>query len=201
MTTVDMVYHHDFHPPDEVRVFAVPAAAIRRRDDTALVYDVLLDDRVLRHYAFTDHWFAANCTLDRCGRFVTEPGPIDWCFNCDITTPLLSVGRNVYTVDLALDVLVGPDGYAHIVQDEDDFTCAVESRWLSVEEQVGARRGMEELLCIIAGAGLVTYLERVFPFGAMSDPVVPPRMTTLRAAEVPLFHSSIRGAYGGRKHV
>lgn len=109
MTTVDMVYHHDFHPPDEVRVFAVPAAAIRRWDDATLVYDVLLDGLVLRHYAFMDHWFAVNCTLDRRGQFVTELDPIDWCFNCDITTPLFSVGSNVYTVDLALDVLVGPD--------------------------------------------------------------------------------------------
>ena len=199
MTSVDMVYHHDFHPPDEVRVFAVPASAIRLRDDATLVYDVLIDDLVLRHYAFTDRWFAVNCTLDRRGRFVTETGLIDWCFNCDITTPLFGVGSNVYTVDLALDVLVGPDGHTHRVQDEDDFTCAVENRWLSVEEQVGARRGLEGLLRIIEGAGLVAYLERAFPFGAISDPVAPPPMTTLHAAEVPLVHRSIRGAYVGRK--
>jgi hypothetical protein len=131
---------------------------------------------------------------------VTEPGPIAWCFNCDITTPLLSVGKNVYSIDLALDVLVGPDGHSHIVKDEDDFTHASENRWLTVEEQVGARGGLDALLGIIDAGGLVAYLDRVFPFGAISDPIVPPPMTTRGVGEIPLFHRNPRGAFAGRKH-
>jgi hypothetical protein len=193
------LYHHDFHPPEEVRVFAVPISGLRRWDDVAAVYDVRLDDLVLRHYAFTDHWFAVNCTLDLGGRFVTEPGPIDWCFNCDISTPLFSAGNKLYSVDLSLDVLVGPNGRTYVVKDEDDFTRAIENEWLTVEEEAGARSGLAELLGIIKGNGLVAFLEKAFPFGEVTGSVRPPPMTKPRLAEVPLLHRDIRAAYFGRR--
>lgn len=68
-----------------------------------------------------------------------------------------------------------------------------------MKEQVGAHLGLNELLRIIEDAGLVAYLEHVFPFGAISNPVVAPPMTALRAVEAPLFQSTIRGRYAGRK--
>lgn len=183
---------HDFHPPDEVRVFAVPAAAIRRSDSSAIVYDLRINDLILRHYAFLDRWFAVNCTLNLDGHFIAEDGPISWCFNCDITTPLVNIGSNLYTVDLALDVLVGPDGQTHIVKDEDDFLRATRQGWLSDVEQRGARAGLDDLLTIIRTTSLVAYLNEEYPFGLIVDAVVAPSMMICRYVEVPEFRR-IRG--------
>lgn len=119
--------HHDFHPPEEVRIFVTSVSGLRRCDEDAVVYEVPVDGLVLRHYSFYDRWFAVNCTLDPSGGFATEPGPIDWCFNCDVTSPLFSVGRDLYSIDLFLDVLVGPDGRMHVTKDEDDLTNAIEN--------------------------------------------------------------------------
>ncbi len=191
--------HHDCHPPEEVRVFAASVSGVRRWDEKAVVYDVPLDGLVLRHYSFYDRWFAVNCTLDAGGRFATEPGPIDWCFNCDVTSPLFSVGRDLYSVDLSLDVLVGPDGRTHVIKDEDDLACAAENGWLLPEEQAGARHGLEQLLEVIQGPGLVAFLEEVSPFQAMSDGATPPPMAKLRLADVPLLHPDTRCTYFGRR--
>ncbi len=191
--------HYDFHPPEDVRVFTTSVSGLRRSDEKAVVYDVPLDGLVLRHYAFYDRWFAVNCTLDARGRFVTEPGPIDWCFNCDITSPLFSVGKDLYSVDLFLDVLVGPDVRMHVTKDEDDLAHAIENGWLMAEEQAGARRGLEQLVEIMEGSGLVAFLEQVCPFQAMDDSTTPPPMTKLRLAEVPLLRSETRGTYFGRR--
>ena len=93
--------------PDDLTLWTVPAQGIRRWDEEALVYDVGYGGTVLRHYAFYHRWYAINCTLDRDGQFVTEQGPIDWCFNIDIGTPLFTRDNAAYDVDLCLDVLVG----------------------------------------------------------------------------------------------
>src|SRR5947209_14267489 len=96
---------HTLCLPEDLTLWTVPTGAIRRWDETVQVYDVLVESgRVLRHYAFYDRWFEVNCTLDDRGRFVTEPGPIDWCFNIDVCTPLFSTGNRGYSVDLCLDV-------------------------------------------------------------------------------------------------
>ncbi len=191
--------HHDFHPPEEVQVFAASMSGLRRWDEKAVVYDVPLDGLMLRHYAFYDRWFAVNCTLERSGAFAMEPGPIDWCFNCDITSPLFSVGKDLYSVDLFLDVLVGPDGRTHVTKDEDDLVHAIENGWLLAEEQAGAQRGLEQLVEIMEGPGLVAFLEQVSSFQALDDSTTPPPMTKLRLAEVPLLHLGTRGAYFGRR--
>lgn len=74
--------YYNLHEPDDLRVFPVPLAALRRWDDQRLVYDVRHGDLVLRHYAFSHYWFEVNCVLDLSGAFVPEHGPIDWSFNC-----------------------------------------------------------------------------------------------------------------------
>ncbi len=193
------LHHYDFHPPEEVRVFAAPMSGLRRWDEEVVVYDVSLDGLVLRHYAFYDRWFDVNCTLDSSGGFVPEPGLIEWCFNCDITSPLFSVGRDLYSVDLFLDVLVGPDGRTYVTKDEDDLAAAIENGWLVAEEETGARTGLEQLLEIIQGPGLVAFLEQVSPFTVMDVSMMPPPMTELRLADVPFLHPDIRTAYFGRR--
>ena len=65
----------NFHPPDEVRVFCVPDEAIRVWNDQCLLYDVLVQEKVLRHFSFYDRWFEINCTMNRNGTFVVERGP------------------------------------------------------------------------------------------------------------------------------
>ncbi len=193
------LYHHDLHPPDEVRVFPVPRSGLRRWDDEAFVYDVVLGGLALRHYSFYGRWFAANCTLYPGGGFATEPGPIDWCFNCDVTSPLSSVGGDLYGVDLCLDVLVGPDGRTHAVKDEDDLARAIGSGWLLPDEEVGARRGLDELLGIIRGPGLVPFLKGVYPFGGAEAAPAAPQMAALEVAAVPRLHRDVRGNYFGQR--
>lgn len=143
-----MLHHDDLHPPDEVRLFRIPDESVRLWTAEARVYEVGVDDRVLRHDAFYRHWFAVNCTLDLAGRFATEAGPISWCFNCDVCTPLLSEDASAYTVDLFLDVLVGPDGREHVVEDRAEFEDAARRGWITSNERAGAERGLAELLRI-----------------------------------------------------
>jgi hypothetical protein len=173
------VLHYDLHLPDEVRMFTVPAPGVRRWDAEAVVYDVRLGDAVLRHYAFTDRWFAVNCTLDLEGGFVVESGPVDWCFNCDIATPLVRSGGNLYGIDLFLDVLVAPDGYRHAVKDEDEFGRAEAAGLLTPAEAVGARIGLDDLLGIVRGPGLTSFLSVVYPFGDVGDAPSSPPMRRL----------------------
>src|SRR3954469_5379317 len=108
-------YYHDLHNPDEVVLFTVPLSAVQCRDERVLVYDVRIGGGVLRHYAFADRWFTINCSLDNDGKFISEPGPIDWSFNCDFATPIIWRDDAVYQVDLELDVLVAADGQNHVV--------------------------------------------------------------------------------------
>lgn len=173
------VLHYDMHPPDEIRVFSVPVSGVRRWDAAAVVYDVRLGDIVLRHYAFAERWFAVNCTLDPEGRFVTETGPVDWCYNCDVATPLVRSGGDLYGIDLFLDVLVAPDGYRHVVKDEDEFARAGAAGVLTPAEAIGARIGLEDLLEIVRGPGLTSFLSTVYPFGDVRDAPSSPPMRRL----------------------
>ncbi|MFZ5826854.1 MAG: DUF402 domain-containing protein [Bacillota bacterium] len=184
-----MYRYNTLHSPtDTVSTFTIPGAGVRRWDEAGIVYDVQVGNGlVLRHYGFRDHWFEINCSLNLAGQFITEPGPIVWTFNCDICTPTRVVGRNAYTMDLFLDVLVAPDGRAHIVIDEEDFAEAIQRRWLTPEEQLGARRGLDELLSIISGPGLLPFLNEVCPFGDVSDAEPQPPLTTLPLSRVPLL--------------
>ncbi len=96
-------------------------------------------------------------------------------------------------------MLVGPDGRTHVLKDEDDLACAVKNGWLLPEEQAGARHGLEQLLGIIEGPGLVAFLEQVSPFRAMADGATPPPMAKLRLTDVPLLHPDTRCNYFGRR--
>ncbi len=160
--------------PDDVTRFLIPIEAIRRWNTEAQVYDVLVDTNlVLRHYAFYHRWFEINCTLDIQGNFVTEAGPIPWCFNIDICTPFFSKGNHGFTVDSCLDVLVAPDGQQYVVKDEEDFTHAVEQRWLTNREYEGARAGLTDVLQIVTSGSLLPFLRKIYPFdvrGAVRQP-------------------------------
>lgn len=191
----DCVYY-DFHPPHEVRAFDVPAASIRRWDDAVFVYEARIGDLVLRHYAFAERWFVVNCTLDLDGGFVVESGPLAYTFNCDIATPVFNVGTTLHSVDLSLDVLVAPDGKTHLLIDEDEFAEHCRNGWLTPAEQHGARRGLHDLLAIVRGEGLVAFLDRLVPFGAVRA-VPPSPRTTLDVAAVPVFDAARRGAHYG----
>jgi hypothetical protein len=186
------LFFHNLHAPDEVRVFEIPACGVRCWDETALVYDVRVGQGILRHYSFARRWFEVNCSLDLDGNFLAEAGPIEWCFNCDICTPHLAVGNNLYNMDLWIDVLVGVDGHQHVVSDEDEFADAAEQGWMTAAEQDGARRGLEELLTIIRSTGLIPFVEQICPFQNIAQCGVHPPTVKRRLADVPLLGKEIR---------
>lgn len=198
----DMYYVHDLHVPADVRVFPVAARCIRRWDESTFVYDVIIGDIVLRHYAFAGRWFAINCTFDLTGRFVTECTEADfaWCFNCDICTPLFSIDRNLYSVDLCLDLLVAPDG-RYTVKDQDEFAHASSVGWFTEEEQRNATTGVEELVDIIRGVGLSLFLDNICSFDSVRDshPALP--MERKRFEDVPILLPEVRVGYFGKRIV
>lgn len=198
---MEAVCFRNYHAPDEVRLFTVPRRGVRRWDQQALVYDVRVgEDRVLRHYSFPDRWFEVNCSLDLAGRFVTERHHgVDWCFNCDLSTPTAWDATGIYNMDLWLDVLVEPDGRTHAVIDEDDFAEAIRHGWLTPAEQAGARQGLADLLATIRGQGLLPFLEQVCPFEDVVDCDAPPPWQRLSPAGFPLYDQATRDQFWGRR--
>lgn len=189
---------YNLHEPDDLRVFTIPLAAIRRWDDQRLVYDVRHGDLVLRHYSFSRYWFEVNCVLDLSGAFVPERGPIDWSFNCDVCTPCFTNGYHVYTVDLWIDVLVGPDGRAHVVKDLPDFEAAWMEGLLTAREWAGARRGLQTLTDIIRSEGLIAFLHRHCPFADLSGaPGALPMEQCSKEAIPPLLRRAERHRHFG----
>jgi hypothetical protein len=181
--------HYVLKPPGGVTRFTVPAAGVRRRDGSALVYDVRVgEDAFLRHYSFCDRWFEVNVSLDGAGRLVTEatgPGGFAWAVNCDIDTPLVDAGpAAVARVDLFIDVLAAADGRAYVVKDEEEFAGAVAAGVLTPEEARGALAGLTELRGILDGPGLLAFLESVHPLPDADElrglpPAVPPESCPL----------------------
>jgi hypothetical protein len=49
----DNFLFYNFHPPEEVRVFTTPKAAVKRWDSSVLVFDVRIGNGILRKYSFT----------------------------------------------------------------------------------------------------------------------------------------------------
>lgn len=193
--------------PDHVTRFTLPTNDIRRWDDNALVYDVRVTNpnggvAGLRHYAFYGRWFVVNVSFDAYGHLLQERGyGIDWCFNCDVTTPLFSVGDRFYSVDLEFDVLVGADGRTHVVKDEDAFARSVSAGYIRPAEADGARRGLRELTSYLEdSATLAGFLDSVFPLNSFRLPTVlqpPPERLTLQDAPL-LTPESRRVLYGLR---
>jgi hypothetical protein len=81
-----MIRDHDFHPPDDVRLFPMPIPGVLRLDDSMFVAVVRYGDIVLWHYAFRDHWFRINATTDLEGGLVETTAPDDvppFAFNAE----------------------------------------------------------------------------------------------------------------------
>jgi len=178
---------YNFHPPDEVRIFATPRAAVKRWDSSVLVFDARIGDGILRKYSFSDRWFEVHCTFDLNGPLRAERGAISWAFNCDMCTPAILRGGGLYNVDLCLDVLVQPDGITYALTDEDDLASKSAAGLLTRTEVLGARQGADELIAIIRSTGIITFLEEILPFDSVTDnqPQAPPEIST--PAAVPLF--------------
>jgi hypothetical protein len=165
-------YLYNLHFPSEVRVSEFTEKSIRYKDNTVLLYDINCHTLILRHFIFYNKWFNIHCFLDRCGSLEILPGPIDCCFCCDISTPIFNLNNNFYSIDLAYDILVGPDGKTHIIKDEDEFLFALSNNWITEKEGKGAQKGLEEIKSIIAEQGLIIYLDSIFPFkGSVSQTI------------------------------
>lgn len=164
MTDAAIVYHQ-LHPPDEVRVFTISKAAVRRFDDEVLVFDLRYGHLGFRHYSFARRWYAINCTRDLDGRAVNESsaaGPFS--FNCDVSTPMRRAGDGVYEVDLELDVLVQADARTHVVTDRDRFERAVRAGWIAPHERAGAEAGLAELIELVTTGHLEEWLASMQAF-------------------------------------
>jgi predicted RNA-binding protein associated with RNAse of E/G family len=183
MQAVKTFEYYNLCLPDDVTLFLVPVEAIRRWDSEVQVYDVLVESGlVLRHYAFYNHWFEVNCTLDTQGDFVAELGPIPWSFNIDVCTPFFSRVHRGFTVDLCLDVLVAPDGTQHILKDEDEFSDAIQRYWITDVEREGARTGLADILQIVTGGHLICFLSEICPFdvqAVLQPPFEKPKLATI----------------------
>lgn len=198
-----IIRFHNLHLPNEVRVFQIPGANIRVWNDEVMVYEVKIDDptggRTFRHYSFYDQWFEINITLDASGKLITEPGPIDWSFNCDICAPCFIKGTDFYNVDLELDVLVGNDGHNFIVIDEDDFEKAVSQGLITENERDGAQKGLVGLTELIASGKLTEYLNGICSFTDIIGLSEPLPYKKLQLSDVPLLSELKRERYYGRK--
>jgi hypothetical protein len=142
---------------------------------------------VLRHYSWAERWFEINCTLGLDGSFVAEQGVIDYCFNCDISSPHFNVGHNFYNTDLYIDVLVGTDGRTHVVIDRDEFAEAVDRGWITAAEAMAARRGLAELLEVIQSGELISFLDHIYPFADVLTSAVQPPMEQKNLQDVPIL--------------
>ncbi|MBP1995489.1 DUF402 domain-containing protein [Paenibacillus eucommiae] len=200
----EKIKFHNLHLPNEVRVFQIPKTNIRVWNEKVMVYEVKIDDAIggnftFRHYSFYDKWFEINITLDASGKLITEPGPIDWSFNCDICTPCFSKGTNFFNLDLELDILVSNDGKEYVVIDEDDFENVISQGLLTVNERIGARKGLENLIQLILSGNLISYLEGICSFTdliSLSDPIP---YNKLQLSEVSLLNMSERESYYGKE--
>jgi predicted RNA-binding protein associated with RNAse of E/G family len=96
-----------------------------------------LGDRFTERY-YTDRWFDVQEVAGADGR---RKG-----WYCDVAEPAVIEQERVSLVDLDLDVWVSAAGEV-VVLDEDEFAA---SPLLSAAQRVGARRGLEALLRLVA---------------------------------------------------
>jgi hypothetical protein len=189
-----VIRDHDFHPPDDLRLFPMPRPGVLRLNDRAFVAVVRYGGIVVWHYAFADHWFKVNATTDLEGRLVETTAPEavpPFTFNCDIATPMLRRGDAIFAVDLWLDVLVRHDGVTHGVYDQEEFDEAMRRGWLSDREAAGAKAGLGELLDLIQAGRLVEFLADAHPFAKVKAPAAPATQS-VRLREVPLLQPGVR---------
>ena len=171
------LFFYNLHLPKEVRIFEVPSDGVRRFDSSCIVFEVEIQDVVLRHYSFPDKWFEINVSMTKDGEFFTEKHDhLSWCFNCDISTPHTEINNKIYNADLFLDVLVEPDGKTYVVIDEDDFEWEITKNLMSEELKKGAKKGLDNLLTIITGEGLLSYLDRIYPLNPIAEIPIQPDM-------------------------
>jgi hypothetical protein len=192
-----VVRDHDFHPPDDVRLFPMPTPGVLRLDDRMFVAVVRYGDIVLWHSAFRDHWFKINATTDLDGGLIEPTAPQDkppFTFNCDITTPMLRRGDAVFAVDLFLDVLVRKDGVTYGAHDQQQFDDAVRRGWVSEREVAGARGGLAELLEFIQADRLVAFLAEAYPLAPVDAPAAP-AMQSVPLRQVPLLEPGVRPSW------
>ena len=155
----------------------------------ALVFEVIVGDGLaLRHYSFMEHWFEVNVSLTAAGDFLEEPHPrLPWTFNCDICTPPRGNERDVYNIDLELDVLVNQDRRCRLIIDEDEFAEAYQQGYFGSKTARWAEAGMTELLALIDDGQFLRFLGTVVPFGTGRPCVLQPPPVKVARRHVPIF--------------
>jgi protein associated with RNAse G/E len=186
---------YNLHFPSEVRVSEFSKDCIRLHNDSILIYDFIIHTLILRHFVFYDKWFDIHCFLAKTGDFEILPGPIDCCFDCDISTPLFHLDNNFYNIDLEYDILVGKDGKTYEIKDEEEFQSSINQGWISPLEQEGARKGLEELKEILNTTGLISFLDTIYPFKGKACAGESQRTYKMSIDEVSILKKDARQKY------
>jgi len=188
-------YFYNLHLPGEVRVSEFSGDCIRFHDDSTLIYDIAVHDLILRHFVFYNKWFDVHCFLAKDGSFEILPGPIECCFDCDISTPLFCLDNNFYNIDLEYDILVGRDGKTHRTKDEEEHITALANNWMTEFEHKGALEGLKELKIILSNQGLINFLNDIYPFQGITCPGESQRYYKKKIDDVSILSKDIRQKY------
>ena len=175
--------HLEFRPPDDLRLYEIPAAGVLRIDSNVLVADVVVGDLIARHSGFAKRWLAVNVTTDRAGRLVemVSRDGFPCAIKCHVATPMLRQGNVCWQVDLWLDLLVRANGRDYLIEDEDEFALARDHGLLSDREVAGALAGLDDVLHLVQTGALLDLLASFCPFGFGAAPVARPFRRLLHA--------------------
>jgi protein associated with RNAse G/E len=104
----------------------------------ALGYTTFEPGDTFHEYYYTDRWFNI---FEISGVNVVRKG-----WYCNVAEPAVISADRIEQVDLLLDVWVTPTGET-LILDEDEFAA---DPTLSLQQRAGARKGLQELLAVIA---------------------------------------------------
>jgi hypothetical protein len=191
-----IVHDFDFHP-DETSVRVFVSQDVPRLDEDVFVARVRYGDVVLHHYAWSSRWFKVNLTTNLDGDIVetpASPGVPAFAFNIDIATPMERRGREMFAVDLFVDILVRADGLNYVVGDESEARQAARDGLISPRELRAAERAVKELMDIIGRGSLHELINETWPLEA-ACPAEAPAMQRVALRHVSILSPRERSSW------
>lgn len=153
MSGPERVRIHYRRPPDREQVFDQtvvldrPDVIVTLAEEIDLPTPMRIDDRVALEPGSSAVWFTFPEAWHDIGRFYRADGTFTGIY-ANVLTPVKIEGRVWETTDLFLDVWIGPEGLARIL-DRDEFDEATEAGWI---DPVTASRALEEADALARGA-------------------------------------------------
>ncbi len=166
---------YQLHLPSDLRVFQYTVEPTYIGSD-AVVFDGLLGDSeemVCRSYLFFARWLEIFITFDDHLALRADPcATFPFAFNCDLTTPYHRVEDRLYTTDLAVDVLVAPDGRTYHVKDGVEFEAGYRQGAFGPGWYESVRRELRALTQLLETNQFLRFLNDIAPFPT-KRPVAP----------------------------